>query len=58
MKNRKLHISQADFMLANRRASRQEEIEAHGRLITGRRMLHASRKTYNRKKLKPITVDE
>ena len=58
MKQKKFHIGQADFMLANRRASRQEEIEQHGKLISGRRMLHRTKKTYNRKRQKPVSLDD
>ena len=58
MKQKKLHIGQVDFMLANRRASRQEEIELHGKLISGRRMLHRSKKTYSRKNQKPVNTDD
>ena len=49
--NKKLHISEADFMLANRRAARLEEIELHGKPISFRKVLHKSKKAYNRKKL-------
>ena len=58
MKQKKLHIGQADFMLANRRASRQEEIELHGKPVSGRRMLHRSKKTYSRKNQKPVNTDD
>lgn len=58
MKKQKLHISQADFILANRRASRLEEIEAHGRPISGRSMLHKSRKVYDRKRMKRNILEE
>lgn len=30
-KPRKLHITEKDFMLANRRAARMEDIAAHGK---------------------------
>lgn len=52
MKQKKYIITEADFMLANRRASRIEEIEAHGRPIINRTMFHQSHKTYSRKRLK------
>lgn len=58
MKEKKLHIGQADFMLANRRASRLEEIQAHGKPVSGRRMLHRSKKTYSRKRQKPIDIED
>lgn len=56
MKNKKLRISQADFMLANRRAARLEEIEAHGRPVEARTMLHKSKKVYDRKKEKRAVI--
>jgi len=49
-KQKKLHISEADFMLANRRAARLEEIEQHGKPVSFRKVLHKSRKVYDRKK--------
>jgi len=51
-------VSIEDVIKAERKASRECEIEAHGRQISGRKMLHASKKTYNRKKLtKPSIKD-
>mgnify|MGYP007101867409 CR=1 FL=1 len=41
-------IGEKDFMKANRRASRNEEIEAHGKLVKFGG-LHKSKKTYTRK---------
>lgn len=35
-------------MLANRKASREEEIAAHGRQISMRTLVHKSRKKYSR----------
>ena len=37
-KQKKLHISEADFMLANRRAARLEEIEQHGKPVSFRKV--------------------
>jgi hypothetical protein len=51
-KGKKLRITEADFMLANRRAARLEEIAAHGHPVTFRRTIHKSRKAYDRKALK------
>ena len=51
-KQKKLHISEADFMLANRRAARLEEIEQHGKPVSFRKVLHKSRKVYDRKKIR------
>jgi hypothetical protein len=49
---KKLHITEADFMLANRRAARLEEIEQHGKPVSFRKVLHKSRKVYDRKKIR------
>ena len=59
-KQKKLRITEADFMLANRRAARLEEIAEHGRPISMRTALHRSKKVYDRKKLKGagITGDD
>lgn len=52
MGHKKMRITEKDFILANRRAARLEEIEAHGREITFRSVKHKSRKVYDRKRLK------
>ena len=59
-KNRKkaLRITEADFMLANRRAARLEEIAEHGRPVTFRKALHRSKKVYDRKRLKGPTTED
>lgn len=51
-KQKKLHITDKDFMLANRRAARMEDIALHGRSTALRSLRHASKKAYNRKRLK------
>ena len=51
-KQKKLRITEADFMLANRRAARMEEISGHGRPVSFRTALHKSKKVYDRKRLK------
>lgn len=56
MKNKKLRITESDFMLANRRAARLEEIEAHGRPVHSRTMIHKSKKVYDRKRLKRAVI--
>lgn len=50
-KQKKLRITEADFMLANRRAARLEEIEQHGKPVSFRKVLQKSKKAYNRKRL-------
>ena len=59
-KNRKktLRITEADFMLANRRAARLEEIAEHGRPVTFRKALHRSKKVYDRKRLKERSIED
>lgn len=54
MKNKTLRITERDFLLANRRAARQEDIDAHGRPTAFRSKLQESRKAYNRKKNEKI----
>ena len=52
MKQKKLWITEADFMLANRRAARLEEIAEHGRPVSFRKAVYKSKKVYDRKRLK------
>ena len=54
---KKLRITLDDFMLANRKAAREEGIRAHGRPVSSRTVLHKSRKVYDRKRLKKIDVE-
>ena len=56
MKQKKLKITEKDFILANRRAARMEEIERHGRQVQSRRMVHKSKKTYDRNRLKRAVI--
>ena len=53
-----LRITEKDFILANRRAARLEEIEAHGKPVSLRSAIHKSKKVYNRKKMKKVTGQE
>lgn len=53
-----MRITEADFMLANRRAARLEEIAEHGRPVTFRKALHRSKKVYDRKRLKGPTTED
>lgn len=57
---KKLRITEADYMLAQRRAARMEEIAEHGRPVSMRTALHKSKKVYDRKRLKKagITNDD
>ena len=56
-KMKKLRITEADFMLANRRAARMEEISEHGRPVSMRSALHKSKKVYDRKRLKRTDIN-
>ena len=56
-KQKKLRITEADFMLANRRAARLEEIAEHGRPVSMRTALHKSKKVYDRKRLKKAGIN-
>ena len=51
-KVKRLRITEQDFLLANRKAAREEEILAHGKPISFRSHLHRSKKQYDRKRLK------
>ena len=57
-KQKKLRITEADFMLANRRAARLEEIAEHGRPVSFRKALHKSRKVYDRKRMKKTGISD
>ena len=57
MKNRKLRITEKDFLLANRRASRAEEIERHGKQISMRKLTHKSKKVYDRNLMKRAGIN-
>ena len=52
MKHKRLRITQEDYLKANRKASRQEEIERHGHQVRGRAMIHRSKKVYDRNRMK------
>ena len=56
-KMKKLRITEADFMLANRREARMEEIAGHGRPVSLRTAIHKSKKVYDRKKEKRAGVN-
>ena len=57
MKNKKLRITEKDFLLANRRASRVEEIENYGKQNLMRSITHKSKKVYDRKRLKKAGIN-
>ena len=55
-KQKKLRITEADYMLAQRRAARIEEIAEHGRPVSYT-ALHKSKKVYDRKRLKRTGIN-
>ena len=55
-KQKKLRITEADYMLAQRRAARMEEISEHGRPVSYT-ALHKSKKVYDRKRLKRTDIN-
>lgn len=57
MKNKKLRITERDFLLANRKASRAEEIEKYGKQILMRTLTHKSKKVYDRNRLKKAGIN-
>ena len=50
MKHKRFRITKDDYIIANRKASREEEIAAHGKQISMRHVLHKSKKAYDRKR--------
>ena len=57
-KQKVLRITEADHMLAQRRAAWLEEIAAHGKPVTFRTTLQKSKKVYDRKRLKRLAERE
>ena len=56
MKHKRFRITQEDYLKANRKASRQEEIECHGHQVRGRAMIHRSKKVYDRNRMKRAAI--
>lgn len=56
MKHKKFRITEADYLKANRKASRKEEIESHGHPVQGRAMVHKSKKVYDRNRMKRAAI--
>jgi len=56
--SKKFRITLQDYIIANRKASREEEIEAHGKQISMRKALHKSKKTYDRKRQGKVSIDQ
>ena len=58
MKNRKKQIGTlADYVKANRKASRDEEIQAHGKQVSMRPAVFKSKKAYDRKRHKKAGIN-
>ena len=57
-KRNKMRITEADYMLAQRRAARLEEISEHGKPVSFRKAIHKSKKAYDRKRLKKQIPDD
>ncbi|MCR4860695.1 MAG: hypothetical protein K5910_08545 [Bacteroidales bacterium] len=55
---RRLRITESDYLKANRRAARLEEIELHGKPVRLRAVLHKSRKAYDRRRGKAVPEEE
>ena len=53
---KKFRITESDFLLANRKASREEELERHGKQIIFRTSTQKSKKVYDRKRLKKTDI--
>lgn len=49
---KKLRITMDDFLLANRKAAREEEIHQYGRQVLLRSITQKSQKVYDRKRMK------
>ena len=56
-KPKRLRITERDYILANRKAAREEEILAHGKPISFRSHFHKIKKKYDRKQLKKAISD-
>lgn len=54
----KYRITVKDFLKANRKASREEEIAAHGKQISFRKTIQRSKKAYDRKRLGKVSQDD
>jgi hypothetical protein len=49
-------FSEIDYIKANRKASRDEEIRLYGRQINARTTIQKSKKTYNRQRDKKVRI--
>ena len=56
MKHKRFRITEADYLKANRKAARQEEIESHGHPVQGRAMNNKKKKVYDRNRMKRAAI--
>ena len=56
MAKNKFRITEKDFLLANRKASREEEIAQYGKQVLFRTTKQKSKKVYDRKRLKKAGI--
>ena len=56
MAKNKFRITESDFLLANRKASREEEIAKFGKQVIFRTSTQKSKKVYDRKRLKKADI--
>ena len=56
MAKKNFRITESDFLLANRKASREEELERHGKQIFFRTTIQKSKKIYDRNRLKKADI--
>ena len=54
----KHRITEQDYIKANRKASREEEILLHGKQIFNRVAIHKSKKQYNRQQAKKVKLTD
>ena len=57
MAKNKFRITEKDFLLANRKASREEEIARYGKQVLFRTTKQKSKKVYDRKRLKKAGIN-
>ena len=57
-KGQKMHVGEEDYLLANRRASREIEIERHGKPVSLRPAIHTPKTAYSRSRMKRQAVTE
>ncbi|MBR4755485.1 MAG: hypothetical protein IK076_00930 [Bacteroidales bacterium] len=56
-KPKSFRITEEDYIKANRRAARIEEIALHGKPVSFRTQKHRSKKVYDRKRMKKVGIE-